>query len=129
MTVTNRNTAGSRLPSRAAQFGAGLAMGIALAFAPLAQAADVDVKAAKAIMKRNDCTKCHAPDKTKKGPSLAKISAKYKGKEAEGEMKMMKNMTTTPMVKLEDGTEQEHKSPDTKDEAELKNIVKYIFTH
>ena len=114
--------------NRTAQVLGGIALGIAIAFSPLARA-DVDVKAAKALMKRNDCSKCHAPDKTKKGPSLAKIAAKYKGKEAEGELNMMKNMTSNPMVKLEDGTEQEHKSPDTKDEATLKNIVKYILSH
>lgn len=106
-----------------------MALGVtaALTMAPQAFAA-VDEKAAKAFMKRNDCTKCHAPDKTKKGPSLAKIAAKYKGKEAEGESNMMKNLTTSPKVKLEDGTEQEHKAPDSKDEAELKNIIKYILS-
>jgi len=50
-----------------------------------AQAA-VDADAAQALFKKNDCTKCHAVDKTKKGPSLQKIAAKYKGK-AEGEKK------------------------------------------
>ena len=103
-------------------------LGIFVVVAAMPAHADVDVKAAKTIMKRNDCTKCHAPDKTKKGPSLKKISDKYRGKEAEGETNMMKNLTTTPKVKLEDGTEQEHKSPDTKDEAELKNIIKYILS-
>jgi len=31
--------------------------------------AAVDEAAAKSLAKKNDCGKCHAPDKTKKGPS------------------------------------------------------------
>ncbi|MGB4361883.1 MAG: c-type cytochrome [Rhodoferax sp.] len=47
-----------------------------LAFANLAIAqTTVDADAAKALFKNNDCTKCHAVDKTKKGPSLKKIAA------------------------------------------------------
>jgi cytochrome c len=78
--------------------------------------------------KKNDCFKCHAIDKTKKGPAYKKIAAKYKGKEAEGETKMIKNITTAPTVKLEDGCEEEHKIIDTKDPAEIKNIVYWILS-
>jgi len=42
--------------------------------------AAVDEAAAQALAKKNDCFKCHAVDKTKKGPSLKKIAAKYKEK-------------------------------------------------
>lgn len=87
----------------------------------------VDADAAKALAKKNDCFKCHAVDKTKKGPSYKKIAEKYKGKEAEGEQKMLKNITTGPKVKLEDGTEEEHKIIDTKDQAELKNLLQWIL--
>jgi cytochrome c len=90
-----------------------------------AQAA-VDADAAQALFKKNDCTKCHAVDKTKKGPSLQKIAAKYKGK-AEGEEKVIKNMTTSPKVKLEDGTEEEHKAINTKDQAAIKNLASWIL--
>lgn len=82
----------------------------------------------KALLKRNDCFKCHAIDKTKKGPSYKKIAAKYKGKEAEGETKMIKNITTGPKVKLEDGTEEEHKVIDIKDPQELKKLVRWILS-
>ena len=41
---------------------------------------------------------------------------------------MIKHMTTAPKVKLEDGTEEEHKIIDTKDQAELKNIVQWILS-
>lgn len=89
--------------------------------------AAVDEGAAKALAKKNDCFKCHAIDKTKKGPSYQKIAAKYKGKEAEGETKMIKNMTTGPKVKLEDGSEEDHKIIDTKDQAEMKNLILWIL--
>jgi cytochrome c len=92
-----------------------------------AVAAGVDADAAKALAKRNDCFKCHALDKTKKGPSYKKIAAKYKGK-AEGEEKLIKNFTTGPKVKLEDGTEEEHKIIDTKDTKELKNLAQWILS-
>jgi cytochrome c len=97
--------------------------------APLVRAADFDAEAAKKLAKENDCFKCHAIDKTKKGPSYQKIAKKYKGKTAEGEAKMIKNITTGPKVKLEDGTEEEHKIIDTKDEAEMKNLVRWILSN
>jgi cytochrome c len=90
-------------------------------------AAGVDADAAKALAKRNDCFKCHALDKTKKGPSYKKIATKYKGK-ADGEEKLIKNFTTGPKVKLEDGTEEEHKIIDTKDMKEMKNLAQWILS-
>lgn len=100
-----------------------------LVMGPLASssALAVDAEAAKALAKKNDCFKCHAIDKTKKGPSYKKIAEKYKGKEAEGEQKMLKNITTGPKVKLEDGSEEEHKIIDTKDQAEIKNLLQWIL--
>ncbi|HEX5803845.1 MAG TPA: c-type cytochrome [Azospira sp.] len=88
----------------------------------------VDADAAQKLAKKNDCFKCHAIDKTKKGPSYKKIAAKYKGKEAEGEKNAIKNMTTGPKVKLEDGSEEDHKIIDTKDPAELKNLIDWILS-
>jgi cytochrome c len=95
------------------------------AMAP-AQAA-VDEEAAQSLAKRNDCFKCHAIDKTKKGPSYKKIAAKYKGK-ADGEEKAIKNFTSGNKVKLEDGTEEDHKIIDTKDPKELKNLAQWILS-
>lgn len=89
-------------------------------------AADADEAAAKAFAKKNDCTKCHAVDKDKKGASYQKIAAKYKGK-ADAEAKLTKHLTTSPKVKLEDGTEEEHKSLEGKDPKELKNLVQWIL--
>lgn len=85
-----------------------------------------DEDAAKALFKKNDCTKCHAPAKDKKGPSLKKIAKENKSK-ADAEEKMIKHMTSGQKVKLEDGTEEEHKIIDTKDKAEMKNLIQWIL--
>ena len=97
-----------------------------LLFSATAGAA-VDEDAAKALAKKNDCFKCHAVDKTKKGPSYKKIAEKFKGK-ADAEEKIIKNITTGPKVKLEDGTEEDHKIIDTKDKAEIKNLIEWILS-
>ena len=98
---------------------------LSLGLAGSASAA-MDDDAAKVILKRNDCTKCHAVDKTKKGPAYKKVAAKYKGK-PEGEQKAIDNMTKGYKVKLEDGTEEDHKIIDTKDPAELKGLAQWIL--
>lgn len=100
---------------------------LALGAMGTAQAA-VDVEAAKALAKANDCLKCHAADKDKKGPSMKKIAAKYKGK-PDGQEKAIKNMTDGQMVKLTDGTEEKHKIIDTKDPKELKNMADWYLSH
>ncbi len=82
--------------------------------------------AAQALAKKNDCFKCHAIDKTEKGPSYKKIAAKYKGK-PEGEQKAIDNMTKGYKVKLEDGTEEDHKIIETKDLKEQKNLAQWIL--
>ncbi len=108
-----------------------LAAGALIGLGVPAQAAP-DAEAAQAVLKKNDCGKCHSLDKDKKGPSLKKIAAKYKGK-PDGEEKTIKNMTTGLKVKLDDGTEEEHKviklDPKKADEmAQIKNIAEYILT-
>lgn len=91
-----------------------------------------DDDAIRALLKKNDCFKCHAIDKTKKGPSYKKIAAtekeKEKGDMAAIEKKLIKHMTTGPKVKLEDGTEEDHKIIDTKDPAELKAVADWILS-
>ena len=104
-----------------------LAALIAAAFAiPLSAAAAADADAAEALLKKNNCSKCHSVDKAKKGPSFKKVAEKYKGK-ADGEEKIIKNITTAPKVKLDDGTEEEHKVIDTKDPKALKNLAQWIL--
>lgn len=103
------------------------AVGAAMMFSSSFVSAEVDEEAANALAKRNDCFKCHAIKKTKKGPSYKKIAAKYKGK-SDGFEKAMKNIKEKPIVKLEDGTEEEHKVIDTDDPEELKNLIHWILS-
>lgn len=98
-----------------------------LGLAPLPGYA-ADAAAAQELMKASKCNKCHQADKDKSGPSLKKISAKYKGK-ADGEQAVIKNFTTSPKVKLEDGTEEEHPVVKSKNPAELKNLAQWILSH
>lgn len=109
------------------KFHLSLLVSAGLAVLAPAASAQVDEAAVKKLLKRNDCTKCHAENKTKKGPSYTKISEKFQGK-ADAEEKIMKNLTTNPKVKLEDGTEEEHKAIDTKDPKELKNLINWILS-
>ena len=103
-----------------------LSCAVLLLATPVAQAA-VDAAAAQAFAKDNECFKCHTLEKTKKGPSYKKIAAKYKGK-ADAEATLFKHLITGPKVKLEDGTEEEHKIIESKDEAEAKNLVRWILS-
>ncbi len=97
---------------------------VAIALSAPAQA--LDEAAAKSLAKKNDCGKCHAIDKTKKGPSYKKIAEKHKGK-ADVEAKLIKHLQTAPKVKLEDGTEEEHREIEAKDMAEIKNLIQWIL--
>jgi cytochrome c len=89
-------------------------------------AAGADQEAAMALMKKNDCTKCHAVDKDKKGPAYKKVAAKYKG-QADAEAKLIKFVTTPSKVKLPDGTEDDHKNLDGKDANGVKNVVQWVL--
>jgi cytochrome c len=98
----------------------------ALLLSPLACAA-ADANAAQALAKKEGCLKCHAIDKKKEGTALKEISAKYKGK-ADAQAKIRHQITAGEKVKLEDGTEEDHKIVKTKDEADLKNLIAWILS-
>ena len=89
---------------------------------PASAAADAD--AATKAMKDNGCTKCHSVDKSKKGPAYQKVAAKYKGK-ADAEAKLTEFLTKGPKVKMDDGSEEEHKA--VKDAATTRNLVQFIL--
>lgn len=103
------------------------AAALALAGFALPAVAAPDADAAQALLKKNDCLKCHSVDKAKKGPSFKKISEKYKGK-ADGADSVIKSISTGPKVKMDDGTTEEHKIIDTKDPKALKNLADWILT-
>jgi cytochrome c len=89
-------------------------------------AAAVDADAAVKLTKESGCTKCHSIDKDKKGPAYQKMAAKYKGK-ADGEAKLIDVVTKSPKVKMDDGSEEEHKAVKTKDAAQIKNLAQWIL--
>jgi cytochrome c len=91
-----------------------------------AHAQSVDIAAAEALAKKSNCSKCHAIDKKKDGPSYQSTAAKYKGK-SDAEAKLIKHITTGPKVKIDD-VEEEHQIVKTKDAAEIKNLVHYILS-
>ena len=106
-------------------------VGTAAAFAVIGLSpahAAVDAAAMQTLFKDNECTKCHAVDKDKKGPSLQKISAKYKGK-ADGQAKVVDGFTKAGKVKTPDGKEVDHKAIDSKDAAVQKNLADWILSH
>lgn len=88
----------------------------------------VEVEAAKALARTNDCFKCHAVDRDKRAPSMEKIAAKFKGV-PDAQAKVIQHMTTGPMVKLSDGSEVKHKVIDTSDAKELENIADWFLSH
>lgn len=86
-----------------------------------------DAAAAEALAKKEGCLKCHAVDKKKDAISLKDIAKKYAGK-PDGEAKILAQITTGQKVKLEDGTEEEHKVIKTKDKAEVTNMIQWILS-
>lgn len=96
------------------------------ALAGMSSAYAADAAKAEASLKDSKCGKCHSVDKDKSGPAFKKIAAKYKGK-ADAEATIIKNITTGPKVKGDDGTEEEHAIIKTKDEAEIKNLAQWIL--
>lgn len=102
-----------------------LAMACGLASASISHAA-VDADAAQALLKKSDCFKCHAFDKKKDGPPYKEVAKKYKGK-ADAEEKLIKHVTTKPMVEV-DGKKEEHKAIKSSDPAEVRNVVQFILS-
>lgn len=99
-----------------------VAAAMALGASPAVRADDASVEA---LMKKSNCFKCHAVDKKKDGPAFKETAAKYKGK-ADAEAKLYTHLTTNPKVKI-DGKEEEHDNLKTKNDAEIKDVVKWIL--
>jgi cytochrome c len=84
-----------------------------------------DEDAARHLMKKSNCFKCHAIDKKKDAPSYKETAKKLKGK-PDAEKELYTHLTTHPKVKV-DGKEEEHSSLKTKDDAEIKNVIQFIL--
>jgi cytochrome c len=94
------------------------------------QALAVDVEAAKALAKQNNCLKCHSIDKDKDGPSYKKVAEKYKGKPT-AEARLIDHIMSGEKAKFPDGHEEEHKIVKTsppKDMEQIKNLVQWILS-
>ena len=89
--------------------------------------AAVDVEAAKALARQNNCFKCHGAEKDKDGPAYKKVAEKYRGK-ANAEEQLVNHLTSGEKVKFPDGHEEEHKVIKTKDMGEIKNLVDWILS-
>lgn len=88
--------------------------------------AEVDAEAAQALAKRNDCFKCHAIDKKKKGPAYNRVAARLKTK-PDGVETVIEHITTGPLIQLEDGTHKNHRIVATRDPNELRNLAQWIL--
>ena len=88
--------------------------------------AQVNTSAAEALLKKSGCLKCHAVSAKKEGPPFRETAAKYKGK-TDAEKALVTHLTTNPKIKV-DGKEELHDNLKTKNEADVKNVVKYILT-
>jgi cytochrome c len=86
----------------------------------------VDAKAAEALAKKSGCLKCHSVSQKKDGPAFKDVAASHKGK-SDAEAKLYTFLTTNPKVKI-DGAEEAHDSLKTKNEAEVRNVVRWILS-
>lgn len=103
-----------------------LVTGALLAAAGSALAQAPDATAAEAVMRKSGCFKCHAVDAKKDGPAYKQVAAKYKGK-PDAEQKIFTHLTTNPKIKV-DGQEEEHTSLKTKNDAEIRNVMRWILS-
>ena len=104
--------------------GAALLMAAGLSTPSVAQS--VDVGAAEALAKKSGCMKCHSVSAKKEGPSFKETAAKYKGK-PDAEKALTTHLTTNPKVKV-DGKEEEHDSPKTRNEGEIRNLARWVLS-
>ena len=100
--------------------------GLAFAAGAAMAAETVDVAGAEALAKKSGCLKCHSVAQKKDAPSYKSIAEKYKGK-ADAEATLHKHLTGNPKVKV-DGKEEEHDSPKTKNDAEIRNLVRWVLS-
>jgi cytochrome c len=99
---------------------------VLLGIAGTASAQAVDAAAAEALAKKSGCLKCHSITQKKDGPSYKSVAEKYKGK-PDAEQKLYTHLTTHPKVKV-DGQEEEHDSLKTKNDAEIRNVIRWILS-
>jgi cytochrome c len=105
----------------------GAAAAAVVAFAMSSQAFAVDAAAGEKLARQEGCLRCHGIDRGKDGPAYKEIASKYKGK-ADAESKLVTHLSSGRKVKFEDGHEEEHKIPKTKDPDQIKNLIQWILS-
>lgn len=88
--------------------------------------AAVDAAAAQAAVKESGCLTCHSVDKKKIGPAFKDVAKELKGK-ADAQDKIVKQITTKPMVEI-DGAKQPHKALKNTDPAAAANVAQWILS-
>lgn len=111
--------------SKPAQLFAVAAAGMAIAMSQPAQA--MDAAAAEKLARQEGCLRCHGIDRAKDGPAYKQIAEKNRGK-ADAEGRLIKHLSSGQKVKFEDGHEEEHKVPKTKDPEQIKNLIQWILS-
>ena len=90
-------------------------------------AQSVNEDAAVTLAKAGNCFRCHSVDRAKKAPSYKRIAQKYKGK-ADAEAALLKHLSGSQQVKVEDGSDEQHEPPPAKDSADLLNLVRWVLS-
>jgi cytochrome c len=103
------------------------AMGIfALLFLSAGSASALSDSEVKSLMKKSNCFRCHAEDKAKDGPTYKEIAEKNRNK-PDIEAIFYKRITTFEKVEIK-GKKEDHEPLKTKDDAEIKAVVKWILS-
>ncbi len=102
------------------------AAAITLSFSLNASAA-VDVDAAKALARENNCFKCHGVDKEKDGPSYKKVAEKYRGKPG-AEERLVTHVTSGKKQSFPMAMRKNTRSSRPKTWPQIKNLVNWILS-
>lgn len=86
----------------------------------------MDDNEVKSLLKKNNCMKCHTPEKAKDGPSYKEIAAKYRDK-PDAAAEIHKHVTTFGKVEIK-GKEEDHEPLKTKKEDEINAVVQWILS-
>ncbi len=98
----------------------------ALIFLPAAPVLAVDESAATDLLTASRCTKCHAVAMERIGPPFRDIAAKYKGK-PDAQVTLTKHVTVPSEVDV-DGEKKAHGLVESKDPAQIGNLVEWILS-
>lgn len=101
------------------------ATGSLLAMSPQLHA--FDAAAAEKLARQEGCLRCHGIERAKDGPAYKSIAEKNRGK-ADAESRLVSHLSSGKKVKFEDGHEEEHKVPKTKDPDQIKNLIQWILS-